>query len=213
MSELTTHSASGAVLAGCWLFPTLSASACGRGKRRRFGCRRAAKLRALTCGSCLTGAPWRGGSFAARRRLLGAQVAAIDPLCGAVGDAGCGHASLLTFLPCSKKVSRPPGRDPRPAAACRKPNASYINKLREAASKKQAELWPLSSEKVQNKERPRRRSLSVQQGKLIERLALRRQRFPRGGCGRGRRRCRWWQSAGANPCLAPGCASHSRRGR
>ena len=33
-----------------------SSSACGRSQYRRFGCRRTAKLRALTCGGCLNGA-------------------------------------------------------------------------------------------------------------------------------------------------------------
>ena len=91
--------------------PTLSASACGRSKRRRFGCRRTAKLRALTRGSCLTGAPWRGGSSTARRRLLRAQVAPIAPLRGAVGDAGCGADFSPPFL-AGQKGRSPAGARP-----------------------------------------------------------------------------------------------------
>ena len=43
--------------------PPLSASACDRSQYRRFGCRRAAKLRALTCGGCLNGEPSARSEF------------------------------------------------------------------------------------------------------------------------------------------------------
>ena len=82
---------------GCFS-PPLSASACARSKRRRFGCRRTAKLRALTCGICLSGALQRATSYAARRYLLRAQVAPIAPLRGAVGDAGCRARFFAYFL-------------------------------------------------------------------------------------------------------------------
>ena len=81
---------------GCFTIP--SASACDRSKRRRFGCRRTAKLRELTCASCLSEAPWRGESLAARRRLLWPQVAPKDSLREAFGDAGCRARFFAYFL-------------------------------------------------------------------------------------------------------------------
>ena len=75
-----------------------SASACGRSKCWRFGCRRTAKLRALTRGSCLTGAPWRGGSSTARQHLLRPQVASKDSQSEAFGDAGCRARFFAYFL-------------------------------------------------------------------------------------------------------------------
>ena len=40
------------------------------------------------------------------------------------GSMDAGHVSLPTFLPCSKKVGRPPGRDP---ASCSMQKPSSAN--------------------------------------------------------------------------------------
>ena len=92
--------------------PPLSASACDRSKRRRFGCRRTAKLRALTCGGCLNGEPWLGVSSTARRRLLRAQVAPKDSHREAFGDAGCRARFFADFLAVQQESQSPAGARP-----------------------------------------------------------------------------------------------------
>ena len=102
---------------GCWLFrmlaaPPPSASACGRSKCRRFGCRRTAKLRALTCGICLSGALQRATSYAARRYLLRPQVAPKDSLREAFGDAGCRARFFASLLAVQQERRSPAGARP-----------------------------------------------------------------------------------------------------
>ena len=108
---------------------TPSASACDRSKRRRFGCRRTAKLRELTCGGCLSAAPWRGASYDARRRLLRAEVAPKDSLREAFGDADSGHVFSPRFLSCNKKGGRLPGRNPGICAKRRGPTLAATRSL------------------------------------------------------------------------------------
>ena len=114
---------------------TPSASACDRSKRRRFGCRRTAKLRELTCGGCLSAAPWRGASYDARRRLLRAQVAPKDSLREAFGDAGC----RARFFP-SLFVVQQKGRSPAGAKSrhLREAQRSHARRYAFAAPRPQA---------------------------------------------------------------------------
>ena len=134
-----------AVAAGCPITPLRGAigATCGRSKRRRFGCRRTAKLRALTCGICLSAAPWRGASYAARRRLLWPQVAPITPLRGAIGATcgrskrrrfGCRRTAKLRALTCGICLSAAPWRGASYAARRRLlwPQVALITPLRGA---------------------------------------------------------------------------------
>ena len=89
-----------------------SASACDRSKRRRFGCRRTAELRELTCGGCLSEDPWVAASSTARRRLLRAQVAPKDSLREAFGDAGCRARFFPSLFVVQQKGRSPAGARP-----------------------------------------------------------------------------------------------------
>jgi hypothetical protein len=81
-----------------------------------FGCRRAAKLRELTCGRCLNGAPWRVVSSAAQPMLWSPQVAPGTSLGEVFGVAGSGAAFFwVLFLAGQEKYLARRG-ETRPAA-------------------------------------------------------------------------------------------------
>ena len=165
-----------------------SASACDRSKRRRFGCRRTAKLRALTCGGCLSEDPWVAASSTARRRLFRAQVAPIAPLRGAVGAAGCRARFFAFFLAVQQERRSPAGANSRhlreaqtsplrtqtlaatrprqaPASDRQQSNTTPVKKLATSfcAKRRYRQLRQASTHRHQNTTRPRQQPIPHRQ--------------------------------------------------